>query len=168
MASGLLGPQDLKQLGQLPTGSKIRGTVKLVKRLKPAECLEFCLMINDNCPGPIKRARVTVRTGIRNAGMNVEPLIRAEAILNKAMAAAQKVVLHTGLPGCILTKHELVQKQGRREVDLVLENGSKVEVPGTGELVDFYRGRSTLRLSFRIYFQVADATATPSIRSGSW
>jgi hypothetical protein len=146
MSSGLLGPQDLKQLGPLPLDSKLKGTVKLVKRLKPSECLEFCLVLTDNSPGPFKRARVAVTTGIRSAGMNVEPLLEAEAALNKAMAAGHKVVLHTGLPGCILKKHELVQKQGRREVELLLENGSKIEVVGTDEVVDFYRGEFTCTL----------------------
>ena len=156
MASRLLGPQELKQLGPLPTDSKIKGTVKLVKRLKPSECLEFCLILTDDSPGPFKRARVAVTTGIRNAGMNVEPLLKAEATLNKAMAAGNKVVLHTGMPGCILKKHELVHKQGRREVELVLENGSKIEVFGTDEVVDFYSGESARTLDSKIIVASAD------------
>jgi len=156
MTSRPLGPQDLKQLGPLPPDSRLKGTVKLVKHLKPSECLEFCLDLADNSPGPFKRARVAVTTGIRNAGMNVEPLLRAEAALNKAMAAGHKVVLHTGLPGCILRKHEIVQKQGRREVELVLENGSKIEIVGTDDVVDFYRGESTRTLDIKASVDLAN------------
>jgi len=151
----LLGPHDLKP-GTVPEpDTAIRGIVGYVKTLVQDAPLEFQLVIHEplesSHKGPHKKASVSIVTGLKERGGHARPLRQAERALKQAMRDTAHVVLHIGgIKGCRVEKNRLNLDKRRREVELKLENGSRLQVVGPtgdlGQVIDFYSGKSVERL----------------------
>jgi hypothetical protein len=151
MVLKLVGPHDLKPDFALPPGSAIKGTVGTLKTLLRDGPLVFHLVIHEPAEpihkGPFKKAVVTITTGLKNSGKHAELLQLAHEALRQAMKDNHKVVLHLDVKGCRVQSCVANPEKKRREADLRLENGSKLQVVGPtgelGEVVDFFSGKST-------------------------